>query len=337
MDKWKKEEAERQRLMKIAIEAENKLTDEYDRLEADEAERQRLLKQREQENTVPEHWIQGKVEYSGASDKQVNDLCQELFNTPPIPFIPKRNDKVDLEVKRLIDEMGVTIPIVWIKDSLYLVGSSKVHLEKKGNKVTAQIGGGYQELEQYLPKNHNQHEKDLILKMVQSKMSLEGVCETIIEGKKIQTVQYQNIDNTPGSPSRNQRLYIERKKVMSIKRDGTPNNALVVNLYRRPTVGGANSPVKGAIRNASPVGRRSQMVGNKTQSPMTGASRRNYDYKSPMSARSRRSGQSPGPQGMDLYRGQKQYEERKSALLRQIDNTRAERKEHEEQQNQTQK
>jgi hypothetical protein len=33
--------------------------------------------------------------------------------------------------------MGVTIPIVWVKDSLYLVGSNKIHLEKKGNKVTA--------------------------------------------------------------------------------------------------------------------------------------------------------------------------------------------------------
>lgn len=185
LERLKKEEAERQRLIKIAIESENRFTEEYDRLEADEAERQRLLKQREAENTVQEHFIVGQVEYSGASDKQVNDLCQELFNTAPIPFVPRKNEKVDMEVKRIIDEMGVTIPIVHIKDSLYLVGANKVHLEKKGNKVTAQIGGGYQELEQYLPKHHSNLEKELILKMVQSKQSLEFVCESIITGKKL--------------------------------------------------------------------------------------------------------------------------------------------------------
>ena len=58
------------------MESEAKLTDEYDRLEADEAERQRLLRQREAENTVVEHFINGQMEYSGASDKQINDLCQ---------------------------------------------------------------------------------------------------------------------------------------------------------------------------------------------------------------------------------------------------------------------
>ena len=98
----------------------------------------RLLRLREAESTVYEHFVSGQVDYSGVSEKQLNELSAQLFaNGAPIPFYPRKDQKVDQEVKRIIDDMGVTIPIVWVKDSLYLVGSNKIHLEKKGNKVTA--------------------------------------------------------------------------------------------------------------------------------------------------------------------------------------------------------
>lgn len=142
-------------------------------------------------------------------------------------------------------------------------------------------------------------------------------------------MQYSNIDNSPKSPSRNQRLYIEKKKVLSIKKDGSINDVPVVNLNKRQTVGGPNSALRNTMRNASPVGRKSMQTTRNTASPIAGP-RKNFGYQSPISsARSRRSGASPSPRGMDLYRGQKQYEERKAALLRQIDNSRAERNEHE--------
>ena len=54
--------------------------------------------------------------------------------------------KVDLELKRMIDEMGITIPIVWIKGTLYLVGINKIHMEMKADDVIAQVGGGYKNL-----------------------------------------------------------------------------------------------------------------------------------------------------------------------------------------------
>lgn len=80
LDKWRKEEQERQRLMKLAMEAENRLLEEYDRLEAEEAERLRLLKLREAESTVFEHFVSGQVDYSGVSEQQLNELSKQLFS-----------------------------------------------------------------------------------------------------------------------------------------------------------------------------------------------------------------------------------------------------------------
>lgn len=50
--------------------------------------------------------------------------------------------------------MNITIPIIHIKGSLYLVGINKIHLEQKADYVIAQVGGGYQKFEPYIIKNH---------------------------------------------------------------------------------------------------------------------------------------------------------------------------------------
>ena len=46
-----------------------------------------------------------------------------------MPFVPRKGEKVDHELKRMVDELNITIPIVWIKGTLYLVGVNKIHLE----------------------------------------------------------------------------------------------------------------------------------------------------------------------------------------------------------------
>ena len=89
-----------------------------------------------------------------------------MFGTAPIKFVPKKGDKVDEEVASIIETFNITIPIVWIKQSLYLVGSSKITLEKKGEYVTAQIGGGFEKFALYIQKNHKIHERALIVKMI---------------------------------------------------------------------------------------------------------------------------------------------------------------------------
>ena len=43
----------------------------------------------------------------------------------------------------MIEEMRITIPIVWIKGTLYLVGATRINLEFKGEHIIAQTGGGF--------------------------------------------------------------------------------------------------------------------------------------------------------------------------------------------------
>jgi hypothetical protein len=66
-----------------------------------------------------------------------------LFQKPPIKFYPRKEIKLEMYLKRLIEEHNITIPIVHIKGSLYLVGINKIHLEQKADDVIAQVGGGY--------------------------------------------------------------------------------------------------------------------------------------------------------------------------------------------------
>jgi len=80
--------------------------------------------------------------------------------------VPRKGEKIDAEVKKMIDDMNITIPIVWIKGSMYLVGINKIDLNKKGEFVTARIGGGYEKFESYIEKNHKTLEKALIAKMI---------------------------------------------------------------------------------------------------------------------------------------------------------------------------
>jgi len=105
-----------------------------------------------------------------------------LFDKPPIRFNYRKDNKVDIEIKQLIEELNITIPIIHIKGSLYLVGINKIHLEQKADYVIAQVGGGYQKFEPYIIKNHKAIERQFIIKMIQSKESLEWICHAIING-----------------------------------------------------------------------------------------------------------------------------------------------------------
>jgi hypothetical protein len=45
--------------------------------------------------------------------------------------VARKGEKVDQEVKRMIEEINVTIPIIWIKQNLFLVGNKIINLEKR--------------------------------------------------------------------------------------------------------------------------------------------------------------------------------------------------------------
>ena len=76
--------------------------------------------------------------------------CDQLFKIPPIPFIPRSRDQTDKILKKIIEGNNITIPIVWVKNSLYILGINKVHLLVKKDQLVANVGGGYEKFETYI-------------------------------------------------------------------------------------------------------------------------------------------------------------------------------------------
>ena len=75
-----------------------------------------------------EHFVEGDTDPAGISEADILKHCEELFSKAPITFVARKGEAADKAIKKLIDEMDVTIPIVWVKDSLFLVGINKIHL-----------------------------------------------------------------------------------------------------------------------------------------------------------------------------------------------------------------
>jgi len=54
-------------------------------------------------------------------------MCDEIFATAPIKFRPRKGNALDERIAELIEEYDIRIPIVHIKDNLYLIGSNRLN------------------------------------------------------------------------------------------------------------------------------------------------------------------------------------------------------------------
>ena len=82
---------------------------------------------------------------------EIDFQCEELFSLAPIRFKPKQKSKVNTGIQQIIKKCHIKVPIVHIKDSLYLIGTSRKLCELKGDKIMIRQGGGYEPLDEYLP------------------------------------------------------------------------------------------------------------------------------------------------------------------------------------------
>lgn len=118
--------------------------------------------------TAYEHFATGdNIEYGGISEQEIEEKCEELFKTAPIVFQPREESTVDKELAKMMKTMNITIPILWVKGNLYLVGVNRIHMDYKGEHIIAHVGGGYEKFEMYISKNHKVFERQLIIKMLQ--------------------------------------------------------------------------------------------------------------------------------------------------------------------------
>jgi hypothetical protein len=86
---------------------------------------------------------------------------------------------------QVIDELAITIPIQHVKDSVYLVGSSRLNLIVKRDQILVKRGGGAQQFQEYYLMNKRALMRQLVIYMIKSSESLEFVVDCLANGKKI--------------------------------------------------------------------------------------------------------------------------------------------------------
>jgi len=79
----------------------------------------------------------------------------------------------------------ITIPIVHIKNDLYLFGHQRVNIQLKAGNLSLRIGGGYHTFEEYIPKHQREMQVMMLHNMMKSRESLEWCCEAMMNSEKI--------------------------------------------------------------------------------------------------------------------------------------------------------
>ena len=100
-----------------------------------------------------------EVLQAGISDDQFDANCDQLFSQQVVKFNSRANNPVDEKIEELISIIGCTIPILHIKENIYLVGSEKLPLQVIQDIVFVQIPTGAKEqFVNYVPRTHRYHE-----------------------------------------------------------------------------------------------------------------------------------------------------------------------------------
>lgn len=127
----------------------------------------------------------GDQDLFGISENELDKECDEIFSEPIIDFNPRRENELDKAIAKMIKENNVTIPIVHIKGSLYLVGTSRVNLVLKREFVLVRTGGGYQKLYEFIPQNNRFFMRQLIVQMIKTGDGIETIVQKLIQGEKL--------------------------------------------------------------------------------------------------------------------------------------------------------
>jgi len=80
--------------------------------------------------------------------------CQETnFEPADTTFRPRRGNKLDDNIAKILHYNNIDIPVANIRDGLYLIGPNRCNCELKYSSVMVKVGGGWMKLEEYLRKN----------------------------------------------------------------------------------------------------------------------------------------------------------------------------------------
>ena len=123
----------------------------------------------------PEHFVED-VNEGQVSEWEIEKHADELFRETPIYFRPRKRNDMDEIIALTIYNQHITLPIMHIKDNLFLVGPNRYNCELKAGHAMIKIGGGYQRFDEYVPRFQRQYQKKLVSLMITNNQSLEWVC-----------------------------------------------------------------------------------------------------------------------------------------------------------------
>ena len=100
-----------------------------------------------------------EVLHAGISKEQFEANCDQLFSQQVVKFNARANNPLDEKIEELISIIGCTIPILHIKENIYLVGSERLPLQVIQEIVFVQTPSGAKEqFVNYVPRTHRYHE-----------------------------------------------------------------------------------------------------------------------------------------------------------------------------------
>ena len=64
---------------------------------------------------------------------QSREQYRDLFDSPPVPFKARRSKKLDEEIAKVVKKHNSTLPVIHIRNGLYLVGTNRCNCELRFN------------------------------------------------------------------------------------------------------------------------------------------------------------------------------------------------------------
>ena len=121
-----------------------------------------------------EHYVDQTIS-PNFTESELDQQCDKLFATPPVEFRASRNVPLEQAMFEVYANQHLTIPIVHIREKLYLIGSGRMTCDLRSDAAMVKVGGGYEKFEDYVSKNERYHQRRLVTYMINNQASLEWV------------------------------------------------------------------------------------------------------------------------------------------------------------------
>jgi len=184
-------EEERLRLLKFSCDEAVGLLDHLSNVEAIEAGIRPRNYQWEETNADAAPDTQNafsELSSLGLTEEDLEQQVNELFTESPIVFDPREDNEVDDRIDYYIRQLDLKIPVVWVKEDLYLIGSCRMRCKIEGQQLYVLVGDDWQLFTKYVPMYSRYFMKQLVVYMIKSSESLTWVVDCLVNGRMIKNI-----------------------------------------------------------------------------------------------------------------------------------------------------